>query len=162
MPTIPLPSVFGGLVAATADGIKHLKLHDSLNLVAGIPDTKLRTTDARKVLPDSVSLDTVGRTISRLSFLISGLADGDLDALKQAGGDEIHEGPRADLSPVSGELMEAARSAGAAHVCWSGAGPTVLAFTTTQTRGRVIGAMGGVLGMAGEVLALRLDYEGLI
>jgi homoserine kinase len=59
-------------------------------------------------------------------------------------------------------LMDAARSAGAAHACWSGAGPTVLAFTTTAARGRVIGAMGGVLGMSGEVLALRPDYEGLI
>ena len=158
----PAASVFGGFVAATATGIKQMKLHDSLKLVAGIPDAKLRTSDARMVLPDSVPLDTVARTISRLSFLISGLADGDLDALQQAGGDEIHEGPRADLSPVSGELMEAARSAGAAHVCWSGAGPTVLAFTTTASRGRVIGAMGGVLGMNGEVLALRPDYEGLI
>ena len=52
--------------------------------------------------------------------------------------------------------------AGAAHACWSGAGPSVLAFTTSAKRGRVIGAMSGVLGAAGEVLALRPDYEGLI
>jgi homoserine kinase len=158
----PAASVFGGLVAATSDGIKQMKLHDSLRLVAGIPDANLRTSDARKVLSQTVDLDTVIRTISRLSFLVAGLADGDVNALQQAGGDEIHEAPRAGLSPVSGELMEAARSAGAAHTCWSGAGPTVLAFTTTETRGRVIGAMGGVLGMAGEVLALRPDYDGLI
>lgn len=158
----PAASVFGGLVAATSAGIKQMKLHDSLKLVAGIPDAKLRTVDARQVLSSAVPLEAVTRTISRLSFLVAGLADGDVDALKQAGGDEIHEVPRASLSPVSGELMDAARSAGAAHACWSGAGPTVLAFTTTETRGRVIGAMGGVLGVNGEVLALRPDYEGLI
>lgn len=158
----PAASVFGGLVAATPRGIKHMKLHDSLHLVVGIPDSKLRTVDAREVLPPSVPLDVVARTITRLSFLLAGLTDGDVDALSHAGGDEIHEGPRANLSPVSGELMDAARKAGAAHACWSGAGPSVLAFTTSETRGRVIGAMGGVLGMAGEVLALRVDYEGLI
>jgi hypothetical protein len=38
----------------------------------------------------------------------------------------------------------------------------VLAITTSAARGRVIGAMGGVLGMNGEVLALRTDYDGLI
>jgi homoserine kinase len=155
-------SVFGGFVAATPTGIKQLKLDDSLQLVVGVPDSNLRTSDARKVLPESMDHDSVARTISRLSFLLSGLADGDVDALSHAGGDEVHEIPRAVLSPVSGELMDAARRAGAAHVCWSGAGPSVLAFTTSASRGRVIGAMGGVLGMSGEVLALRVDYEGLI
>lgn len=155
-------SVFGGFVAATPTGIKQLKLDDSLQLVVGVPDSNLRTSDARKVLPESMDHDAVARTISRLSFLLSGLADGDVDALSHAGGDEVHEIPRAVLSPVSGELMAAARRAGAAHVCWSGAGPSVLAFATSASRGRVIGAMGGVLGMSGEVLALRVDYEGLI
>jgi homoserine kinase len=154
-------SVFGGLVAATSTGIKQMRLHDSLQIVVGVPDTELRTADARRALPDSLTHEAVARTISRLSFLLAGLADGDVDALSQAGGDEVHEIPRASLSPVSGELMDAARNAGAAHVCWSGAGPSVLAFTTTASRGRVIGAMGGVLGMSGEVLALRVDYEGL-
>lgn len=157
----PAASVFGGLVAASSTGVKQMKLHDSLKLVAGIPDAKLRTTDARRALPDSVSLEVAARTISRLSFLLAGLADGDVDALAHAGGDEIHESPRGELSPVSGELIDAALRAGAAHACWSGAGPSVLAMTTTASRGRVIGAMGGVLGMTGEVLALRPDYEGL-
>jgi homoserine kinase len=155
-------AVFGGLIAATNAGVKQMNLHDSLHLVAGIPDSKLRTSDARRALPESLPYDAVARTISRLSFLLAGLSDGDVDALAQAGGDEVHEIPRASLSPVSGELMDAARRAGAAHACWSGAGPSVLAFTTSASRGRVIGAMGGVLGMSGEVLALRVDYEGLI
>jgi homoserine kinase len=158
----PAASVFGGLVAATSTGIKQLRLHDSLQLVVGIPDAELKTARARQVLPASVPHDVVARTISRLSFLLAGLIDGDVDALAHAAGDEIHEAPRASLSPVSGELIEAARAAGAAHACWSGAGPSVLAITTSAARGRVIGAMGGVLGMYGEVLALRTDYDGLI
>jgi len=155
-------AVFGGFVAATSSGIKQMALHDSLHLVVGIPDSTLRTRDARRALPETLSYEAVARTISRLSFLLAGLADGDVDSLSHAGGDEVHEIPRASLSPVSGELMDAARSAGAAHACWSGAGPSVLAFTTTASRGRVVGAMGGVLGMSGEVLALRVDYEGII
>lgn len=158
----PAASVFGGLVVAAASGVKQMRLHDSLHPVVGIPDSRLKTVDARKVLPESVSLDAVARTITRLSFLLVGLVDGDVDALSHAGGDEIHELPRAELSPITGELIDAARRAGAAHACWSGAGPSVLAFTTSATRGRVIGAMGGVLGVSGEVLALKPDYEGLI
>ncbi|MEN8040116.1 MAG: hypothetical protein ABFR95_01310 [Actinomycetota bacterium] len=158
----PAASVFGGLVAASSTGVKKMELHDSLQIVVGIPDAKLKTVDARKALPESVSLPVASRTINRLSFLLAGLIDGDTDALGHAGGDEIHEVPRAELSPVSGELMDAARAGGAAHACWSGAGPTVIAFTTKESRGRVIGAMGGVLGHHGEVLALKVDYDGLI
>jgi homoserine kinase len=58
--------------------------------------------------------------------------------------------------------MKAAMDAGAVHACWSGAGPTALAFATAETRGRVIGAMSGVLGNEGEVLALRVDHDGLM
>lgn len=155
-------AVFGGLVAATATGVKQLQLHESLLVVVGIPGAHLKTVDARQALPGTVPLDGVARTLARLAFLIAGLADGDVDSLAQAGGDEIHEAPRAPLSPVTGELIDAAQGAGAAHACWSGAGPTVLAFTTSATRGRVIGAMAGVLGTSGEVLALRPDYDGLI
>ncbi len=155
-------TVFGGLVAATSTGVKQLKLHESLLMVVGIPNAHLQTTDARQALPEFVATDVVSRTLGRLAFLLAGLADGDIESLGEAAGDEIHEAPRASLSPVTGELMAAARRAGAAHACWSGAGPSVLAITTSATRGRVIGAMGGVLGIAGEVLALNPDYEGLI
>ncbi|GMQ93259.1 MAG: homoserine kinase [Acidimicrobiia bacterium] len=158
----PAASVFGGLIVASLNGVKRMRLHDSLHPVVGIPDSRLKTVDARKALPESVSFDAVTRTITRLSFLLAGLVDGDVDALSHAGGDEIHELPRAELSPITGELIDAARRAGAVHACWSGAGPSALAFTTSATRGRVIGAMGGVLGVAGEVLALKPDYEGLI
>ena len=154
-------SVFGGLVVANEVHVKRLKVHDSLKLVVGIPDVMLKTSDARIALPDSVSMPAVARTIARVSFLVAGLTDGDVDALKQAGSDEVHEQQRSSLSPVTGEVIRAALRAGAAHACWSGSGPSVLAISTSANVGRVIGAMGGALGPTGEVLALRPDYDGL-
>jgi homoserine kinase len=154
-------AVYGGLVAATSVGIQRLSLHESLEVVVGIPDDHLKTVDARAVLPGEVSRPAASRSLARLAFLIEGLRTGNPHVLAQAAGDELHEEPRAPLSPVTGDLMEAARSAGALHACWSGAGPTALAFTTAADRGRVIGAMGGVLGTDGVVLALDVDYDGL-
>lgn len=154
-------AVFGGLVVATSDGIQRLSLHESLEVVVGIPETHLKTADARAVLPADVPRAVVARSLARLAFLIEGLRTGQRDALAQAAGDELHEEPRAHLSPVTGEMIEAARSAGALHACWSGAGPTALALTTAADRGRVIGAMAGVLGTSGEVLALDVDTDGL-
>ncbi len=155
-------TVFGGFVVATPSGIQRLDLHESLHPVVGIPDVHLRTSDARDALPTEVSRDVVVRSLARLAFLIEGLASGNPEILGQAAGDELHEAPRARLSPVTAELMAVARDAGAVHVCWSGAGPSALAFATAETKGRVIGAMAGVLGTDGEVLAIPVDTKGLI
>jgi len=155
-------TVFGGLVAVADGGVKRLDLHPSLLVVAAVPHEPLRTDQARAALPDSVSFTAAARSLSRLAFLIEGLSDANIEVLSHASGDELHEGPRGPLSPVTGELMEVAMRAGALHACWSGAGPTALAFTLEENRGRVIGAMGGVLGSSGEVLALNVDYDGLL
>jgi homoserine kinase len=154
-------TVFGGLVAATHDGVQRLDLHSSLLPVVAIPETRLRTSNARAALTSTVERDVVTRSLGRLAFLIEGLASGNADVLRHAAGDELHEAPRSLLSPITGQLIEAARKAGAVHACWSGAGPTALAFATADTRGRVIGTLGGVLGTRGEVLALNVDTEGL-
>jgi homoserine kinase len=154
-------AVFGGLVVATPDGIQKLALHESLQPVVGIPNAKLSTAEARAALPPEIDRAVVVRSLARLAFLLQGLQDGNPDVLAHAIGDELHEIPRAELSPVTQEMMVAAHHAGAVHVCWSGAGPTALAFATPQNRGRVIGAMAGVLGTDGEVLALDVDDAGL-
>lgn len=155
-------TVFGGLVAAVPDGVQRLDLHESLLPVVAIPSTPLRTSQARAVLAGTVSRDAVVRSLGRMAFLIEGLARGNGDVLAHAAGDELHEEPRAGLSPITADLIAAAIGAGAVHACWAGAGPTALAFATSETRGRVIGAMSGVLGQAGEVLALRVDPDGLL
>ena len=144
-------AVFGGLVIATPDGIQKLALHESLQPVVGIPNAKLSTAEARAALPPEIDRAVVVRSLARLAFLLQGLQDGNPDVLAHAIGDELHEIPRAELSPVTQEMMVAAHHAGAVHVCWSGAGPTALAFATPQNRGRVIGAMAGVLGTDGDV-----------
>ena len=155
-------AVFGGTVAVVDGGIKRLEVHDSIQPVVAIPSAHLKTSEARTALPSSIPIEAVARSLGRLAFLIEGLRDANPDVLRHARGDEIHELPRATLSPVTGELIDAAVRGGALHACWSGAGPSVLAFTTSATSGRVIGAMGGVLGPDGEVLTLKIDYDGLI
>ena len=154
-------AVFGGLVAATSTGIQKMALHESLLPVVGIPNTHLRTTEARRALEPDIPRPMVVRSLARLAFLLEGLRTGEPQSLAHAAGDELHEIPRASLSPITGDLMHAARHAGALHVAWSGAGPTALAFATKANRGKVIGAMSEVLGANGEVLALDVDDEGL-
>ncbi len=155
------PAVYGGLIAVGLDGPRSLPIHDRLVTVFGVPNTHLATSEARAALPELVALSTATRSVSRAVSLAEGLRTGDRAALAAARGDELHEAPRAALSPVTGSLIEAALAAGAMHAAWSGAGPTAIAFTTAEETDAVVEAMTGALGDNGEVMILGVDYEGL-
>jgi len=155
------PAVWGGLMAVGSNGPHALEVNDRLIPIVGIPDARLSTKRAREVVPSDVPLSAAVRNVSRAVLLVEALRTGDPDAFAAAEGDELHEEARGPLSPVTTAMIQAAREAGALHAAWSGAGPTTLALGTEETEGSVIEALSGVLGAAGVVRVLAVDYEGL-
>lgn len=154
-------AVYGGLVSTCGSAIRYLELDPSLVPVIAVPDFALATDDARAALPSSVSLAAASRNIARTVFLVEGLRTADPDALRNAAGDELHESPRAPLSPVTGRLIAAAREAGALHAAWSGAGPAALAWATAETSTIVTQAMERILAGSGQVITPRPSRRGL-
>lgn len=156
-------TVFGGLVGILPNGQpRQLPLALRWRVIGAVPRFELKTSDAREVLPGSVDRASVVRSMGRLIALLEGLRTGDPETLTLAGGDELHESPRAGLHPMADELIAAAREAGAAHSCWSGAGPTVLAITTEEQVQPIEQAFRASLGDRGEVWTLRVASTGLI
>ena len=154
-------AVFGGLQAAMGTTCRRLTLHEDLVPLVAVPDFELRTDDARAALPDAVPLPLAARSVARAVFLVEGLRTGDVEALRVARGDELHEGPRAGLSPLTTGLVAAALDAGAVHAAWSGAGPAALALATEDRLDAVSDAFLRVLGPVGEVRRLHVDEAGL-
>jgi homoserine kinase len=155
-------SLLGGLVAVGAAGeVRSLEMHPSLEVLVAVPDARLATTAARAVTAGPVETGLAARTAARVVMLVEGLRTADPAALAAAAGDEIHESRRAHLSPVTGELIRAARRAGALHVCWSGAGPAVLAVVTRPVADAVRRSMAETLGQ-GYVLSPGIDRAGLL
>lgn len=155
-------AVHGGLTAVGTDGPRSLPISDRLIPIVAVPEAELVTDKARDVLPTRVSLDAAARSVGRAVLLVDGLRAADADTLRAARGDELHEAPRATLSPVTGAMIEAALEAGALHASWSGAGPSALALVTADRQEAVESAMEAILGDAGEVLTLAVDYDGLV
>ncbi len=155
------PAVWGGLMAVGSNGPYPLGLDDRLVPIVGIPKARLSTKQAREVIPADVPLPAAVRNVARAVLLVEALRTGAPDAFAAAAGDEFHEQARGRLSPVTTTMIRAAREAGALHASWSGAGPTTLALTTEETKRSVIEALKGVLGDAGVVRVLAVDYEGL-
>lgn len=153
-------AVYGGLILVPAEGLPmRLPLHPSLRPIVAVPDTRLATTEARKVVADTHDHDVVLRTIARVAALTTGLITGDPRMLAAAHGDEIHEAPRAPLSPEVVAMMEIARRAGALHAARSGAGPSVMAITTNESAPAVVAAF---KEYGAEVIDGPMDTAGLI
>jgi len=153
-------AVFGGLVMV--DGLNHvsLELAPGLQFLAAIPESPLRTAEARAALSDHVTRPAMVRSLARFGHLIEGLRTGRPEVLRRARGDELHEQPRASMSPITGWLVEAAFAAGALHASWSGAGPTALALTTAEYAPAIRFAWEQALDGAGTVRAMEVADEG--
>lgn len=153
-------AVYGGLILVPAEGLPlRLPLHPTLRPVVAVPTTRLPTSEARRVIAEKHDHEVVLRTIARVAALTTGLITGDPEMLAAAHGDEIHEAPRAVLSPEVGAMMEIARRAGALHVARSGAGPSVVAITTQETAGSIAAAFEEY---GADVIDSPMDTSGLI
>ena len=153
-------AVFGGLMLSGPNGVHRLDVHDSIHPVIAVPDVTLPTSEARAVLPDTVPFGVVVRSGSRLLRLVEGLRTGEAELLRTIGPDELHEPYRIALRPIIGELMSAARSAGASFVAMSGAGPSVIALTDKSNVSEIRRAFESVPST--RVLAPRIASEGVL
>jgi len=153
-------AVYGGLTLVPAEGMPlRLPFHPVLQVVVAVPDRHLSTEQARRVIDSVHPQDRVLRSLARVAALTAGLITGDAELLTAAHGDEIHERPRDGLSPEVAGLIEVGKQAGALHAARSGAGPSVIAFCTNETRERVIAAF---TDTGVDVLAPQLATTGLV
>lgn len=160
-------SVAGGLVTATTvEGrplAHHLPLDPALAFVVLVPDRPLPTERARAVLPDRVPHRDAAFNLGRMGLLLAGLADHRI-LVPEATEDRLHQDQRAALFPHSGALLAGLVEAGALASCWSGAGPSVLAFCGRDRADAVRVAGERLLAenaVAGRALRLEADLRGL-
>lgn len=154
-------AVYGGFVLAVVGGEAiRLPWNPYLRVVLAVPHEALPTQAARRVLPASYPADVVVRSLSRVSALVAGLLTGDAASLAAASGDELHEAPRHEVRPEVEELIRVARSAGAFHAAWSGAGPSVVAIVPAGRTGAVRDALAHRMGARGTVMVPSIAVEG--
>jgi homoserine kinase len=128
--------VHGGLTIAwtDADGARCVAVDVSKDVcpVALVPGSSSSTKATRRLLPDVVAHEDAARNAGRAALLVDALRHRP-DLLLAATEDRLHQQYRAEAMPRTAALLQQLRAAGIPAVV-SGAGPTVLALTTTATR----------------------------
>jgi homoserine kinase len=101
--------------------------------------------------------------LGRMALLIAGLADR-RQLVPGAFADRLHQDARGVLFPQAAALLDGLRDAGALGVCWSGAGPTLLAFSTAAGAPALVGAATALMAqhdVAGTARDVPADLVGV-
>jgi homoserine kinase len=139
-------AIYGGFVvcgigADGAPGAARFDPPEGLEGIVVIPPEEVSTERARAAIPAQLPLADAVANVSAAAMLVLGLRSADLDLLSRGLTDSIHQERRRDLYPRSMEIVDSARELGALGATISGAGPTVLVWTTWQDAGNVAAAL---------------------
>jgi homoserine kinase len=138
-------AIYGGFVICRWEGGVPIAARfdppDGLEGIAVVPDEEVSTAKAREAIPAELARAEAIANVAASSTLVLGLQSSDLDLVAAGLTDRIHQDRRRDLYPRSMELVDTAREYGALGATISGAGPTVLVWTTWQDAGKVAEAL---------------------
>ena len=162
-----VPSLLGGIVLIRSLDpldLVELPVPGELLVVVARPDQRMRTADARSVLPAQVSRATALHQAAQVGALVAALASGDYALLGRAIDDQIAEPVRAPLLPGFREAKAAALAAGALGSSISGSGPTAFALVRGPDAGRRVAAAMTqaytACGHKSEVRVAEIDRRG--
>jgi len=161
------PSLLGGIcLVRSMDPIDvvQLPVPDSLFVVLAHPSQRLRTADARAVLPQLIERSVALHQAAQVAGIVAALASGDLALLGRSIDDRIAEPARAPLIPGFREAKAAALAAGALGASISGAGPTTFALVGDAACAQAVAvameAAFAAMGIESRVRVCEVDRVG--
>jgi homoserine kinase len=156
------PSLLGGIVLVRSldpIDVVQLPIPDGLTVVLAHPSQRLRTSEARGVLPKSLPRGDVVHQLAQVGGIVAACYSNDLALLGRSIDDRIAEPARAPLLPGFVEAKRVAMEAGALGASISGAGPTAFALAAGMAAGeRVAAAMREAYAKAGIDCTTRVTH----
>ena len=133
-PDTVAPCYLGGMTVCCWDGenlryVKLPSLPEDMHVVAAGPAVRVRTHDARKVLPELVRFGDAVFNLGRASLLCAAWATGRWDLLSWGMDDRLHQPYRSSLFPGGKAILDRIRGLpGCVAVAISGSGPTMVSL----------------------------------
>ena len=127
------PALFGGFTIARAfQAPLSYSVASALRFVLLIPDFEVATTDARKVMPKSISVADAAANAADAAVIAAAFATKRYGLLRGAFGDRLHQPYRAKLVPFLPDVITAGEKAGAIGGWLSGSGSTICCLAPDQ------------------------------
>jgi homoserine kinase len=124
------PAILGGIVVSVLEDEKiiysKVNINKDIKFCALIPEFTLSTEEAREALPNTIDYKKGVYNVGRVALMISALNNGELDLLKYACKDSLHEDYRAKFIHDFYDIKSKCSELGSLAVFLSGAGPTIM------------------------------------
>jgi homoserine kinase len=161
-------SLYGGVVVAAAGRVVRLPVALDPTIVVWVPSSSTSTDESRRTLAAKVTRDDAVFNVGRTALLVAALATGDVESLRDACADRLHQDHRLAAVPRSRAALDAALENGAWAAWLSGSGPTVAAMCAPDDAARLAAVMDTATrtGAAtdepalGRTMVLRIDQRG--
>ena len=128
-------AIFGGLALVSAAEekllVRSLQI-PPLTVVIALPEVHLSTAEARAALPSQVPLGDAVFNMGRALFTVQALTTGEAELLHWAIADRLHQPYRKGFIPGYDAAVREAQRVGANAVALSGAGPSLVAFSSSR------------------------------
>ena len=130
------PALFGGFtLVKSLEPLEVLQIPTPSDLFAVVihPQIEIKTSDARKILPEHISLKNAITQWSNVGSLIHGLHTNDYDLISRSLKDVVVEPFRSQLIPGFEDIKKAALENGALGTGISGSGPSVFSLCKSDS-----------------------------
>jgi homoserine kinase len=125
-------------------------------VVVWAPRTSTATEESRRRIHRPIPFGDAVFNVGRTALLVAALAAGDVESLRRATEDRLHQGPRFERAPESRAALDAGLAAGAWCGWLSGSGPSVAMLCSHDSTEGIVAALPG----GGSAKVLRIDHAG--
>jgi len=154
------PAILGGFTVVRGQTVQRFDVSALLSFVLLIPDFKITTSGARRILPSQIMRVAAVKNCANACAITAAFASGNYRNLRGAFTDHLHQPYRLKLIPFLRRVIAAAEKAGALGAFLSGSGSTIAAVTLRSPK-KVAAAMLRAAGSASaHALITRADNRG--
>lgn len=158
------PAICGDLVIASGNGkkVNYVKHYfPDCELIAFIPNTELKTSESRGVLPEKLTFPTAVAASSVANVMVAALIKGDLSmAGKMMEQDQFHEIYRSSFVPHLAKVRQISHENSGYGCYLSGAGPTVIILAPKSVSGKITTQLKALDDKA-TIEVFQVDREGV-
>ncbi len=132
------PAISGGLVASAMEANRvysvSVPVSEKIAFAVMIPPFELKTEKARKVLPEKYSREDAVYNLSRSGLMTASLFSGNIENLRVAVQDRIHQPYRISLIENADTVFRMSYELGSLGTYISGAGPTIISLIEADNK----------------------------
>jgi homoserine kinase len=155
-------AIFGGftIITKTTDRIVRFDVDPVLKFVLFIPDFEVKTSEARRVVPDSFPRQAVVENLANASLIAAAFASRNYGYLRDAFVDHLHQPFREQFVPFLPKVLHAAAEAGALGGFLSGSGSAVACLTLSDGEKVAAAIKESAPEAKAKILIVSADNEG--